>query len=198
MLRPRPVLPVPGAVRRLGVGMPGYRIRLPEDIHPISAGIKGGIVGGIVMPIPALIWGIASGRSLWYPVNLLAGMVLPGVGKMEVDQLSQFHASLLLVGLVIHVTMSIVLGLIYGVLLPTLPSVPRAVAWGGLLAPLLWTGSSYVLMGAVNPAVQHTVSWPWFVASQFIFGIVTAGVIMRLERLRPRSPGFWAGSSEGC
>ena len=30
--------------------MPGYRLRLPEKVHPISAGIKGGLVGGLVMP----------------------------------------------------------------------------------------------------------------------------------------------------
>ena len=35
--------------------MPGYRLRMPEEVHPISAGIKGGIVGGLVMPMPALI-----------------------------------------------------------------------------------------------------------------------------------------------
>ena len=138
----------PGGVEQLRPGMPGYRLRLPEDVHPISAGLKGGIVGGLVMPVPALLWGLLSGHGLWYPVNLLAGMVLPGVGKMTVPELEQFHASLLLVAVVIHVVMSVVIGLIYGVLLPTLPEVPRPIAWGGLLMPLLWTGVSYVLMGS--------------------------------------------------
>ena len=108
--------------------MPGYRLRLPQDVHPISAGIKGGIVGGVVMPAPALLWGLLSGHGLWYPVNLLAGMVLPGVGKMDLPELEHFHAALLLVATGIHVTLSVVLGLIYGVLLPTLPEVPRPIA----------------------------------------------------------------------
>src|SRR5262249_17768501 len=78
--QPRPVPGARGGVGRLRLGMPGYRLRLPENIHPISAGVKGGLVGGLVMPLPALLWGLFSGHGLWYPVNLLAGMVLPGVG----------------------------------------------------------------------------------------------------------------------
>ncbi|HXT60550.1 MAG TPA: hypothetical protein VN699_18050, partial [Pirellulales bacterium] len=79
---PRPVVARIGGVKRLVAGMPGHRLRLPEKVHPISAGVKGGIAGGIVMPLPALAYGMLSGHGLWYPVNLLAGMALPGVGKM--------------------------------------------------------------------------------------------------------------------
>src|SRR5262249_15143156 len=113
--RPQALPGVPGGVEQLREGMPGYRLRLPQDVHPISAGLKGAIAGGAVMPLPALRWGVFSGHGLWYPVNLLAGMVLPGVGSMAVSELKQFHGSLLLVGLIIHVAMSVVIGLIYGV-----------------------------------------------------------------------------------
>jgi len=85
-----------------------------------------------LLPLPALLWGLSSGHGLWYPINLLAGMVLPGVGQMSVPQLEKFDASLLLVGVVIHVVLSVVIGLIYGVLLPTLPSVTRT-ASGSIL-----------------------------------------------------------------
>src|SRR5271156_4318676 len=34
------------AVEHLHAGMPGYRLRLPAEVHPISAGIVGGILGG--------------------------------------------------------------------------------------------------------------------------------------------------------
>jgi len=181
--RPQAVTGAPGGVQRLQQGMPGYRLRLPADVHPISAGIKGGIAGGLVMPVPALLWSLLSGHGLWYPVNLLAGMVLPGVGKMDVPELEQVHASLLLVAVVIHVTLSVVLGLIYGVLLPTLPSVPPPIAWGGLLMPIVWTGASYLAMKVVNPALPGKVSWPWFILSQFIFGIAMPAVVLGAKRL---------------
>src|SRR5438105_4439855 len=191
--RPQAVIGAPGGVQRLQQGMPGYRLRLPADVHPISAGIKGGIAGGLVMPVPALLWSLLSGHGLWYPVNLLAGMVLPGVGKMDVPELEQVHASLLLVAVVIHVTLSVVLGLIYGVLLPTLPSVPRPIAWGGLLMPIAWTGASYLAMKVVNPLLAGGASWPWFIFSQFLYGAVAAVVVMRAPRVRPATAGLCGG-----
>jgi hypothetical protein len=191
--RARPVAGAPGGVEHLREGLPGYRLRLPQDVHPISAGFRGGIVGGAVMPVPALLWGLLSGHGPWYPVNLLAGMVLPGVGTMTVSELEKVHTDLLVVGLVIHVVLSVILGLIYGVLLPTLPSVPQPIAWGGLLAPLLWSGISYAAMGIVNPLMERGVSWPWFIASQFVFGIVAAVVIMQAARLRPAQAGLLGG-----
>ena len=37
--------------------------------------------------------------------------------------------------------------------------------------PLLWTAASYSLMGVVNPLLQARVNWPWFIVSQFVFGL---------------------------
>src|SRR5216683_485247 len=196
--RPRPVTAIPGGVEHLRPGMPGYRLRLPQDVHPVSAGIKGGIAGGAAMPVPALLWGLFSGHGLWYPVNLLAGMVLPGVGRMTVPELEQFHASLLVVALVIHVVMSVVIGLIFGVLLPTLPSVPRPIAWGGLLMPILWTGASYVAMQVINPALPGKVIWQWFMLSQFVFGITMPAVVLGAKRLPPVLAGVAGGLVGGA
>ena len=177
--RPAPVVGEPGKVARLEARAPAYRMRLPERVHPISAGVKGGIVGGLVMPLPALAYGVLSGHGLWYPVNLLAGMVLPGVDQASTADLEEFSSALLLVAVVIHAVMSVVLGMIYGVLMPTLPDIPKPLAWGALLAPMLWTGASFALMGAVNPLLKQGVDWPWFIVSQFIFGVVLAAVVMR-------------------
>jgi hypothetical protein len=196
--RPRPVTVAPGGVERLRPGMPGYRLRLPQDVHPVSAGLWGGLAGGAVMPVPALLWGLFSGHGLLYPINLLAGMVLPGVGQMAVPELEKFHASLLLVALVIHVAMSAVIGLIYGVLLPTLPAVPAPIAWGGLLMPVVWTGASYVGMQVVNPALPEKVSWPWFLVSQLVYGITMPAVVLGARRLPPVLAGLAGGLVGGA
>src|SRR5437016_1123581 len=55
--RPRPVTAAPGGVEQMRPGLPGYRLRLPEQVHPVSAGLKGGLVGGLLMPLPAIAWG---------------------------------------------------------------------------------------------------------------------------------------------
>ena len=87
--------------------------------------------------------------------------------------------------------MSVVLGLLYGVLLPTLPGIPMpgtklpsvvgSLVWGGLLLPIFWSSVTYSLMGLVNPVLQARVNWPWFIISQFVFGVVAAVVVDRSE-----------------
>jgi hypothetical protein len=195
--RPKPVQGLPGAVQHLRSGMPGYRLRLPTEVHPISAGLKGGVIGGLVMTLPALTWGMLSGHGLWYPVNLLAGMVLPSVDRMSIAELEQFRLSLLLVAVVIHAVNSMVIGMMYGVLLPTLPGIPRPLAWGGLLIPLLWTAISFGLMGLVNPLLYKNVDWPWFIVSQFVFGIAAALTVMWFGKIHPVSAGLLAGIAGG-
>jgi hypothetical protein len=192
--RPQPVAAAPGTIEPLHPGRPGYRFQLPEKVHPISAGVKGGLVGGLVMPIPALAYGIISGH-IWYPVNLLAGMVIP-FGKDA--NLTDFNPTYFIVALLIHVVNSVIFGLLYGVLLPTLPDIPRPLAWGGLLMPLLWTGVSFTVMGSVNLALAKDVKWPWFIFSQFLFGLTTAIVVMRLRNARPLPAGLAGGLAGGA
>jgi uncharacterized membrane protein YagU involved in acid resistance len=188
------VAPAPGSVEHLRAGIPGYRLRLPEDVHPISAGVKGGIAGGVVMPVPALIWGLVSSHhSLWYPINLLAGIVLTSVGSMSDAELEHFQFALFVVAIVIHVILSLVIGLIYGVLLPTLPEVPRPISWGGLLMPIVWTAVSYVAMNIVNPELPGKISWPWFILSQFVYGIVMPSVVLGAKRWPPVLAGAIGG-----
>jgi hypothetical protein len=176
----RPQMPAGtvGTVGQLGTGMPGYRLRLPVDMHPVSAGVWGGIAGGVLMPVPAVVWALLSGHTIWYPVNLLAGMVMPLEGR----DLEQLSPGLLVLGIAIHAVMCLVIGLLYGVLMPTLPEIPRPIAWGGLLMPILWTAVSYVAMRIANPALPEKVDWPWFVLSQFVFGITMPAVVLAAGR----------------
>jgi mono/diheme cytochrome c family protein len=194
------VVPRPGAVEQLEPGKTGYRFQLPQKVHPLSAGIKGGILGGLLMPIPALIWAVSAGHSIWYPLNLLAGLVLPGLTDMPTEQLhanlEMFHLWGLLCGIIMHATLSIGFGLIGGVLLPTLPNVPGGpLLFGGLILPLLWSGVNHSLMGLVNPLLNEYINWPWYVVSQIVYGLATSIVIIRSEKITiaPRGPGGDAG-----
>ncbi len=195
--RPGPVAALPGGVEHLRSGMPGHRLRLPERVHPISAGIKGGLVGGLVMPLPALAYGQLSGHGIWYPVNLLAGLALPGVEDLTIADLEQYQPTLLGVSISIHIIVSLAFGLIYGVLMPMLPQIAKPLAWGALSMPLLWTAVSFVALGIVNPTVRGQIDWPWFVVSQFVFGVVAAIVFMQFEKLNPMLAGLLGGAAGG-
>ncbi|HTU26777.1 MAG TPA: hypothetical protein VMF30_15320, partial [Pirellulales bacterium] len=128
-----------------------------------------------------IAWSLAQGHGIWYPVNLLAAMALRGIDQAGMEELTRFHAEWFVPAVIVHAAMSAVFGLTYGVILPLLPRMPGPLAWGGLVMPLLWTAMSFGLMGVVNPVLQERVDWPWFVVSQFIFGIVAAAVVLRSE-----------------
>jgi hypothetical protein len=152
-----------------------------DRLRPVPAGILAGVVGGLVMPLPALLWGVLSGHGVWYPANLLAGMVVPGLGRLPPENLNQFHTEWLTPAIAIHAALSVGFGVVYGLLLPRLPDVPGSVPWGGVLMPLLWTGAAYGFMSVVNPVLADFVDWPYFFLSQFVYGIATALVVARSE-----------------
>ena len=183
-LRPQRIVGQPGTVEQLKPGMAGYRFQLPQAYHPISAGVKGGIVGGLVMPIPALLYGVLSRHGIWFPVNLLAGIVVPGISGENVVQLEQFQLVALLVAIIVHAMFSTTFGLLFGVVSPTLPPVPGGpVIAGGVLMPLLWSGICHGFMGIINPALQQHVNWFWFVISQAVYGLAMSIVVVRTQKV---------------
>ena len=91
----------------------GGRDREYQKFGVLASGILGGAAGAAVMAIPALLWGLSTGRGVWYPVNLLAGMVVPGMDKVPAGVLQQFHAEWFVPALLIHAGMSLAFGLAY-------------------------------------------------------------------------------------
>jgi hypothetical protein len=156
------------------------RSRLPLEIYPISAGVKGGIAGCAAMAIVAAIYGIVSGHGIWYPINLLSAGFFPT--ENTVEQLSEFHAEALLIAAAIHLTTSLVVGLLYGAALPMFPR--RPILLGGLIAPLLWSGLLHSTIEVMNPVLNRRIDWFWFAISQIGFGVVAGIVVSRQERVR--------------
>jgi len=163
-----------------GITMPAVVLGA-KRLHPVLAGGVGGVVGGAAMALPAVSWAAASGHGFWYPINLLAGMVLPGLGTLEGAELGSFHANWFLAACAVHAVLSMSFGVLFALVGPRLPPMPAPVAWGGLVLPLLWTGVTYGLMGVVNPVLQERVDWAWFIVSQFVFGVAAAVVVHRSE-----------------
>src|SRR5262249_11972113 len=53
----------PREVARIGVRGELHRARLPVEIYPVSAGVKGGLAGGVVMAALAMLYGLVSGNG---------------------------------------------------------------------------------------------------------------------------------------
>src|SRR5262249_45362797 len=92
-----------------------------------------------------------------------------------------FQTEWFLTSLAVHAVLSISFGVLFALVAPRLPPMPAPLAWGGLVLPLLWTGTSYGLMGVVNPVLEERVDWAWFIASQFVLGVAAAVGVHRSE-----------------
>jgi hypothetical protein len=158
------------------------RAFLPLEIYPVSAGVKGGLAGSAAMAVTAMLYGALSRNGIWYPVNLLAAGFLPPAMTDTVAKLSAFNPNTLLIAATIHLITSLLVGLLYGAMLPMLPRRPALL--GGLVAPLMWTGLIHSVLGIVNPVLNQRIDWFWFVASQVAFGVVAGIVVARQERIR--------------
>src|SRR5271168_3949205 len=157
-----------------------HRARLPLEIYPISAGVKGGLAGSVAMAVLAVLYGIASGKGMWYPINLLAAGLFPE--RWTIAQISVFHWNALIIATIIHLVGSSLVGLLYGAALPMFPR--RPILLGGVIAPILWTGLIHSILEALDPVLNQRIGWFWFVISQIGFGIVAGIVVSRQERVR--------------
>ena len=157
------------------------RAWLPVQIYPISAGIKGGLAGGAVMALLAILYGVVSRHGVWYPINLLSAGFFPRAMAESAADLGRFQPAPFAIAFAIHLLGSLLVGVLYGALLPMLPRHP--ILLGGLFAPLVWSGLLHSIIGIVNPVLNQHVEWLWFVLSQIGFGVVAGIVVSRQARI---------------
>jgi hypothetical protein len=177
-----PVTTARREVARMAIANELRRAYLPLEIYPISAGVKGGLAGSVAMAVVAMLYGLISQHSIWYPINLLAAGFLPGSMTDTTAKIAAFNLTVFLIAIVIHLITSLLVGLLYGAMLPMLPR--RPILLGGFIAPLFWTGLIHSILGIVNPVLNQRIHWVWFVASQVAFGIVAGIVVSQQERIR--------------
>jgi len=156
------------------------RARLPLEIYPISAGVKGGLAGSVAMAALAVLYGVISGHGMWYPINLLAVGFFPE--RSTLAQISAFHLESLIIASVLHLLVSVLVGLLYGAMLPMFPR--RPILLGGVIAPIMWSVVIHSILEAVNPVLNQRINWLWFVISQIGFGLVAGIVVSRQARVR--------------
>jgi hypothetical protein len=171
-------------VERVPVATEQLRAWLPVHTYPISAGVKGGLAGSVAMAVLACAYGVLKIGSIWYPINLLAASVYAQSLKLGPEQLKLFHTDSFLIALGLHALVSTLVGLLYGAMLPMFPRHP--IVLGGLIAPVLWSGLLYTMLGLLNPLLASHIDWYWFFASQSAFGVVAGTVVVRQSRMLTR------------
>ena len=159
----------------------GRFVHQSGQMRPFTAAARGGLVGGIAMAGVALLFGLISHGSIWYPINLLAAGAVADLANESVEQLRQFSGIGLGAGIVIHGVTSFLIGVLYAVMLPMFPR--RAFWWAGLSAPLLWSAVMAGVLGMINPALAARIDWTWFVASQLAWGLTGGFVIAKTQNI---------------
>jgi hypothetical protein len=161
-----------------------HRQIVPVESFQMTTGIKGGIAGGIAMTVPAALFSLLKYHSIWYATNLLAaGGFLDWAGASDAF-LSEFHLGGLLAALVIHGVMSLLVGLLYGAVLPMFPKYPILTA--GLLVPAFFSAILYSVIGVLSPILNQRIDWYWFVPSQVAFGLVCGYVVNLHAKVRTK------------
>ena len=178
--------PTPAFTRRRGVARVRaaaglQRAWLPLEVYPVAAGVKGGLAGSIAMAAVAVVYGVVSRTSIWYPINLLAAGFFPNAMHLTTNELAAFHLRALLMAAAIHLITSLLVGLLYGAMLPV--AARRPILLGGVIAPVFWSGLLHGVLNIVNPLLQRRIDWVWFVLSQIAFGVVAGFVVSRQERV---------------
>ena len=137
-------------------------------------------------------------KEVFPRLKLCAGWITPEVVRdVDLDPVAyphrflsfrrlQFHLKGLLAASAIHGLTSVLIGLLYGAMLPMYPKKPILTA--GFLAPFLWTGILYSAIGIISPILDQRIDWLWFIASQIAFGLV-AGYVVNLQ-VKVRTPQF--------
>lgn len=117
----------------------------------------------------ALAYGWQHG-SLWLPVNLIGATLVRNLQTASLAELSQFNLAALLAGLGLHLIMSVGLGFVFALLLPTLPG--PVLLWSLTIGPALWVLASLLTLPLIDPVMNQYVDRPSFFAAHFAYGLI--------------------------
>src|SRR5437870_5689465 len=139
-------------------------------VYSLENGAIAGALGGLAMVAVAIIYGLVSGNGIWYPVNLIAAVVIRQWQSAPATQFMQFDPLGLVAGITIHLVLSVTIGLLFTLLLPTLPGHP--LVWAFLVGPLLWFGALLGVLPLINPVMVRYLDMPSFFAAHVVYSLV--------------------------
>lgn len=142
-------------------------------------GVVGGLLGGLVMALVATLTGLVLGIGIWMPLNLVGATVVRSLQTAPPDVLAQFMPVPLIAGLVLHLLLSIGLGLAFVALLPTLPG--NKIVWSLVIGAILWAIALFAVLPIVNPLMSEQVNALSFLIAHVLYSLTLGYVIDRSE-----------------
>ncbi len=129
-----------------------------------SSGVASGLIAGIVMAMFAMFKSFIGGTGFFFPTKMIAATVF------GVDALIG-SSGVIFTGLMIHMMMSAIFGVIFAFLATRL-NMGTALVSGVAYGAILWAGMTFIGLPLVNPTMAARVALmpvPWFV-NHLIFG----------------------------
>jgi uncharacterized OsmC-like protein len=136
----------------------------------LRAGAIGGILGGVMMAVWLMFILWLTGIGFWTLLNLISNTFWRAAPLGDT-----FSGPAVIIGLVVHVLMSLLFGSLIAIAAWWLPG-PRSliIAAGALFGPSLWLVMQYGIWRAVDPAAAQVIT-PWvFAVAHLIFGLLAA------------------------
>jgi hypothetical protein len=142
------------------------------DRSAVRTGVVGGILGGVLMAAWLMFFLWLTGAGFWTLLNLITNTFLRSAPLGP-----RFSLSSLVIGLVVHVLMSVLFGVIIATAASRLPgSRSLVIAGGALFGAVLWAVMQYGIWRAVDAPAARVIT-PWlFSSAHLLFGLLVATV----------------------
>ena len=145
---------------------------------PGLGGAIAGLAGGVAMMATAAVIANSLGRDTWLEARQIAA---PFYGEAA---LAPTNAAPVIVGTLIHLLMSALLGAAFGIVsrrvLRLTSDFGTPVLVGMIYGMLIWTAAFFVVLPIVNPALLETYQ-PSFIIQNLVYGMVTGLVYTKLR-----------------
>jgi uncharacterized membrane protein YagU involved in acid resistance len=153
-------------------------IEQQPKVNLLWQGVAGGIVAGIIFAMAEMILNVLMGKPFFGPLRLIGSIVLGQQALAPTYPL----VSAAIVGLIVHMIMSMMFGLIFIYALAALRQVQasssRLLVYGSLFGLALWVVNFLILAPVLFP--QFTMVnqfWNGFFAHTFFFGAMIGGYV---------------------
>ncbi|HEU5100984.1 MAG TPA: DUF6789 family protein [Roseiflexaceae bacterium] len=143
-------------------------------------GALAGLAGGLAMAIVAAIISASMGQDIWHESKRIAAIVY-GPAALAAPG---FDLGPVLVGSLIHLLVSAVLGAIFGIVtrrwLGLTSDFGTPVLAGLIYGMMIWLVAYFIVLPVLNPALLEVYA-PAFIIQHVVYGIVTGLVYMWLR-----------------
>ena len=124
--------------------------RAPLAREVLEAGAVSGLVGGVAMALFATIYAAWAGLGFWTPVEAIAQTVLGP---------TMTGASAVIVGIAIHVAVSMLFGVVFALITPRDVLTAPAIVFGMFAGLAILVGMDLVVLPVINPTTRAHLMW---------------------------------------